>query len=48
VLCNDVCSVMEVIGHEYNPGQWRLFSDSSKVNLKLVLLHNENRFPSVL
>jgi len=29
VFCNDVCSVMEVLGHEYNPDQWRLFIDSS-------------------
>ena len=27
--------------------QWCLFIDSSKVSLKLVLLHNGNRFPSV-
>jgi hypothetical protein len=47
VFCNDVCSVMEVLGHEYNPDQWRLFTDSSKVSLKLVLLHNGNRFPSI-
>jgi len=47
VFCNYVCSVMEVLGHEYNPDQWRLFIDSSKVSLKLVLLHNGNRFPSV-
>jgi len=47
VFCNDVCSIMEVLGHEYNPDQWRLFRDSSKVSLKLVLLHNRNRFPSV-
>jgi len=38
---------MEVRGHEYNPDQWRLFTDSSKVSLKVVLLHNGNRFPSV-
>jgi len=38
---------MEVLGHEYNPDQWRLFIDSSKVSLKVVLLHNGNRFPSV-
>jgi len=38
---------MEVLGHEYNPDQWHLFIDSSKVSLKLVLLHNRNRFPSV-
>ena len=25
VFCNDVCSIMEVLGHEYNPDQWRLF-----------------------
>ena len=47
VLCNDACSVMEVLGHEYNPDQWRLFTDSSKVSLKVVLLHNGNRFPSI-
>jgi hypothetical protein len=38
-------SVMEVLGHEYNPDQWRLFSDSSLVSWKVVLLHNENSFP---
>jgi len=48
VFCSDVCSVMEVLGHEYNPDQWRLFIDSSKVSLKVVLPHNGNRFPSVL
>ena len=44
---SDVCSVMEVLGHEYNTDQWRLFIDSSKVSLKIVLLHNGNKFPSV-
>ena len=48
LFCNDVCSVIEVYGHGYNPDQWRLFIDSSKVNLKVVLLHNGNKFPSVL
>ena len=47
MFCNDICSVMEVLGHEYNPDAWRLFIVSSKVNLKLVLLNNGNRFPSV-
>jgi len=47
VFCNNVCSVMEVLGREYNPDQWCLFVDSSKVSLKVVLLHNGNRFPSV-
>jgi len=40
-------SITEVLGHEYNPDQWRLFTDSSKVGLQLVLLHDGNRFPSV-
>ena len=47
VFCNVICSVMEVLGHEYNPDQWLLFIDSPKVSLKLVLLYNGNRFPSV-
>ena len=38
---------MEVLGCEYNPDQWRLFIDSSKVSLKVVLIHNGNRYPSV-
>jgi hypothetical protein len=47
VFCNGVCSVMEFLGREYNLDQWRLFIDLSKVSLKVVLLHNGNRFPSV-
>jgi len=42
-----VCSVMEVLGHEFNPDQWRLCIVSSKVSLKVVILHDGNRFPSV-
>jgi hypothetical protein len=38
---------MEVLGHDYNPDQWRLFIDLSKVSLKVVLL-NGNGFPSVM
>jgi len=38
---------MEILGHEFNPYQWRLFIDSSKVSMKVVLLHNGNSFPSV-
>jgi len=44
VFSNDVCSLMEVPGHEFNPDHWRLFIDSSKVSF---LLHNRNKFPSV-
>ena len=38
---------MEALGHEFNPDQWRLFTDSSKVSLKVVVLHNGKRYPSV-
>jgi len=46
VFCNNVCSVIEVLGHEYNPDLWRLFIDSSEVSLNVVPLYNGNRFPS--
>ena len=29
LFCNDVCFIMEVLGHEYKPDQWRLFIDLS-------------------
>jgi len=47
VFCNDVCSIVEVLGHVFNPDQWCLFNDSSKVSLKVVLLHTGNKFPTV-
>jgi hypothetical protein len=47
LFCNDVCSVMEVLGHKYNPDCWHLFTDSSNAILKVVLLHNGNRFYSI-
>jgi len=34
VFYNDICSVMEVHGSEYNPDQWPLLIDSSKLRLK--------------
>ena len=24
VFCNDVCSIIEILGHEYKTDQWRL------------------------
>ncbi|UYV63640.1 hypothetical protein LAZ67_2005138 [Cordylochernes scorpioides] len=47
VYCNDVVSLMEVLGHDHDTEEWRLFVDSSKISLKAVLLHNGNKFPSV-
>jgi len=47
VFCNDVCSVIEAIGHQHDPTERCLFIDSSNVILKVVLLHNGNQFPPV-
>jgi len=38
---------MEVPGQEFSPDQRRLFIDSSKVSLKVVLHRNGNEFSSV-
>jgi len=35
---------MEKLHLEHICGQWRLFIDSSKVSLKLVLMHSGNQF----
>jgi len=47
VICNDVSSVIEALGHQHNSNKLRLFIDSSNVSLIAVLLHNGNKFPSV-
>jgi hypothetical protein len=47
VYCNNIQELMEELQLEHDYGQWRHFSDSSKVGLKAVLLHNGNEFPSV-
>ena len=45
-FCSDFCSVLKVLGHEFITDKWRLFIDSSKVSLKVVLLYNGKKFPS--
>ena len=47
VYCNDSHRLFERIGLIYAPEDWRMFIDSSKKSLKVVLLHNGNKFPSV-
>jgi hypothetical protein len=47
VFCNYVCSVIEAVGHQLDPTEWRLFIDSSKLSLKSLLLHNGKKFTSV-
>jgi len=43
----NICTVMDVLDHEHNTTEWRLFIDSSKASLKSVLLNNGNTLPSV-
>ena len=38
---------MHELNIEYNPEEWRLFIDSSKLSLNAVLLHNGNTKPSI-
>ncbi|KAI6651343.1 hypothetical protein LOD99_5309 [Oopsacas minuta] len=45
--CNNVDRVMELLGVQYEPSEWRLFIDSSKYSLKAVLLHKGNVLPSI-
>ena len=47
VYCVDVKELIEKLGTAYNPLDWQLFIDSSKVSLKVVLLHNGNLFASM-
>jgi len=47
VFCNDVCFVIDALGHQRDPTERCLFTGSSKVILKVVLLRNGNQFPPV-
>ena len=47
VACTDTDSLMQAVGIKHNPVDWRLFTDSSKLSLKAVLLHNGNNPPSI-
>jgi len=47
VACNDIDGLMETLNINHNPLGWRLFTDSSKLSIKAVLLHNGNTLPSI-
>lgn len=47
VYCNNIAGLVEAMGIEYNPAEWRLFIDSSSRSLKAVLLNNGNKFASI-
>ena len=44
--CSNIESLMNELGVQHCPEEWRLFIDSSKSSLKAVLLHNGNDYPS--
>lgn len=45
--CNNVTRLFFLLNYPYKPEEWRLFIDSSSSGLKVVLLHNGNKQPSV-
>ena len=45
--CSDIDSLMNELGIQHIPNEWRLFIDSSKSSLQTELLHNGNDYPSV-
>ena len=45
--CYDITSLIEKLGKDHIASEWHLFLDSSKRNLKAVLLHNGNIKPFV-
>lgn len=47
VFCHDVEGLVEKMGKEYHPEEWRLLIDSSTRSLKAVLLFNGNTIASL-
>lgn len=47
VYCKYVNGLFQEFGETYDPTEWRLFIDSSKLSLKAVLLHQCNKKPSI-
>ena len=47
VYCQDVQGLIETFGILYKAEEWRLFKDSSKTSMKVVLLYNGSDVPSV-
>lgn len=46
-FCFDINGLFREFGEPYDPSEWRLFIDSSKLSLKAVLLHQGNQKPSI-
>jgi len=47
VACTDIDGLTQTLNINHIPLNWRLFIHSSKLSLKVVLLHNGNTLPSI-
>jgi hypothetical protein len=47
VVCTDIDGLMQTLSINHIPLDWRIFIDSSKLNLKAILPHNGNTLPSI-
>ena len=47
VACKDVDALFKALNTSHCSDEWRLFIDSSKVKLKVILLHIANVLPSI-
>lgn len=45
--CNNVSGLIQKMGLDDNPNDWRLFIDGSSSSLKAILLHKTNRKPTI-
>ena len=47
MYCIDVDDIMQELGYSHRLEEWRMFTDSSKLSLNAVLLHNIDMLPSI-
>jgi hypothetical protein len=47
LACTDIDGLMQTLNINYNPLNWRLFIDSSKMSLKAVLIPSGSTLPSI-
>jgi hypothetical protein len=47
VFYNNISGLIQYSGKYYDVNEWSLYIDSSKINLKGVLLHNGNQLASI-
>ena len=48
IYCNDLERLLQEVGCTHTSEEWRIFLDSSKFNLKVLLLNSGNIHPSIM